>query len=438
MHKFIDDRRGNFGIMFALLAVPSIGAVALAVDYAAAVNTRSYIQNAADSAILAGVRQAERAAKQGQSDNEAELIGEQLANEFFRSQMTDHQIPYTGQFNANVSIASLTYSGTASYTGVSPTFFGKIFNAPGLSIGIESTANIAGQEYNEIHIVIDNSASMGVGADTASIAIMDAEIGCAFACHVPSGLPNFSDTHIISRNAGAELRIDVVKDASIDLITTLQAEGYGDLLSVAVHTFSNTLETVQTATTDLSLVQTALNNVELSNELNEGGTGFDQSIDQLERVVGMSGDGSRSTTRRKSVILITDGVATNIQFDLAAPNIGVEDPAFRAFTPVINGAPGDFFTSQGFDDRLCRDLKTRNEATVITLNVEYIIPTIGTDDDPRFSDIERVLKPDIQQHMEDCASSPTLAKKANNPAEIRAAMADLLQNLQAYNLRLIN
>lgn len=436
MKTFINDTKGNFGIMFALLAVPSIGAVALAVDYAAAVNTRNYIQRSADAAILAGVREAEQMAKSGVARAQAESRGASLAREYFQAQMDDHQIPYNGQFSATVTVSNLTYSGTADWTGESPLYFAKIFESPPLPISIESAANIAGQEYNEIHIVLDNSASMGVGADNASIARMDTAIGCAFACHVPPGLPGFTDTHIDARNAGAELRIDVVKRASIELVDRLAAEGYGDLMSVAVHTFSNTLETIQPATTDLNLARTALNTIELTNQLNEGGTGFDQSIDQLEVAVGNSGDGSRASDRRKSVILITDGVATNVRFDMGST--WISDPAFRAFAPVINGAPGGFFTSQGLDDRVCRDLKVRNEATVITLNVEYVIPTVGTDGDTRFSQIDSVLKPDIERHMRDCATSPALARTANDPAEIRAAMAELLQNLEAYSLRLTN
>ncbi|MGB7431708.1 MAG: vWA domain-containing protein [Ahrensia sp.] len=384
------------------------------------------------------MRETEQVAKSGASDQQAISRGQQLAGEYFRAQMADHQIPYSGQFSAQVSINNLTYSGTANYTGESPLTLAKIFESPPLPISIESAANIAGQEYNEIHIVIDNSASMGVGADNASIARMATAINCAFACHIPAGLPGYSDTHIAARNAGAELRIDVVKRAAIDLVGSLQAEGYGDLMSVAVHTFSNSLTTVQPSTSDLALVQTALGTVELSNELNEGGTGFDRSIDQLESIVGISGDGSRSTARRKSVILVTDGVSTNIAFDLAGPNVGSENPAFRAFSPVINGAPGAWFTSQGFDDRLCNDLKNRNQATVITLNVEYVIPTVGTDGDTRFSEINNVLKPDIERHMQDCASSPALARTANDPVDIRAAMAELLQNLQSYTLRLTN
>lgn len=436
MRPFISNTNGNFGIMFALLAVPAIGSIALAVDYAAAVNTRSYIQHSADAAILAGVRETEQAVKNGASIQRAIGMGTSLAQTYFSAQMDDHQIDYNGQLNASINVQNLTYSGTATYIGESPLFFAKIFDVENLPISIESAANIAGQEYNEIHIVIDNSASMGVGADATSITLMANAIGCAFACHIPPGLPGFVDTHIDARNAGATLRIDVVKRAAIELVDRLEAEGYGDLMRVAVHTFSNTLETAQVATTDMNAARTALNTVELTNALNEGGTGFDQSIDQLETAVGISGDGSRADTSRKTVILITDGVATNVQYDLT--NTWIADPAFRAFTPVINGSPGGYFTSQGFDDRICRDLKDRNEATVITLNVEYVIPTVGTDGDARFAEIERILKPDIQQHMEDCASSPSLAKSANNPAEIRAAMTELLQNLKAYNLRLTN
>lgn len=56
--KFAHSESGNFAIMAALLAIPLVGAMGLAVDYSAALSNRSVMQDAADSAALATVKAA--------------------------------------------------------------------------------------------------------------------------------------------------------------------------------------------------------------------------------------------------------------------------------------------------------------------------------------------------------------------------------------------
>src|SRR5258707_15346686 len=51
------DRRGAVTVLVALLTVPFLGMVAFAVDIAWIVQSRSDLQNAADSAALAGAEQ---------------------------------------------------------------------------------------------------------------------------------------------------------------------------------------------------------------------------------------------------------------------------------------------------------------------------------------------------------------------------------------------
>ena len=54
--RYADDRSGNFAIMFAVLAVPLISAVGMAVDLSRAYRVTSVTQNALDSAVLAAGR----------------------------------------------------------------------------------------------------------------------------------------------------------------------------------------------------------------------------------------------------------------------------------------------------------------------------------------------------------------------------------------------
>jgi len=55
--RFFYDRSGSFAIVFGLILVPIVGAVALAVDYTAASRERTELHNAADIAALALARQ---------------------------------------------------------------------------------------------------------------------------------------------------------------------------------------------------------------------------------------------------------------------------------------------------------------------------------------------------------------------------------------------
>lgn len=47
-------RSGNFGLLAALVAIPLIAALSVAIDFAAAVNRKAAMQSAADAAALAG------------------------------------------------------------------------------------------------------------------------------------------------------------------------------------------------------------------------------------------------------------------------------------------------------------------------------------------------------------------------------------------------
>ncbi len=52
--RLVDDRSGNIGIVFALLSVPMMGAVGLAVDYQQLASARQFLQSQADAAALGG------------------------------------------------------------------------------------------------------------------------------------------------------------------------------------------------------------------------------------------------------------------------------------------------------------------------------------------------------------------------------------------------
>jgi hypothetical protein len=257
-------------------------------------------------------------------------------------------------------------------------------------------------------------------------------INCAFACHPPSSTVGFTDTTGAARAAGATLRIDVVSAAIASIIDDLEVQGFsGQQLSIAVHTFSNSLKAPQSATTDMARIRAALAGVSLDSTAGEGGTMFYNALDRVRRIVGTSGDASSANRRKKFVILFTDGVASNVSHTVD-PAFS-EAPGFRFFNPVYNG--NGAFAMQGFDPSACEPIK-RNDVTITTLNVRYVVPHVSTDDDGRFNEIERFLAPNIAQNMERCATSPEFALWADTPADIRKALEEIAVLLATATVRI--
>lgn len=448
MKNFLSDKRGNFAAIFAIVAIPVIGAAGIAIDYARAVNAQSFAQSAGDAAILAGVQEAKRLYQDGTPVRQAESAGRAYAIEFFQTQVRVNNNGIFGTFQPLIRINGNTVSGSLGVNVELNTTLTRVFDRETMPIGSVSRANIQLAQYVDLHIVIDNSASMGVGADDAAIGqLVNATrslaepLGCAFACHVPdeltSDVPAYLDTWDAAVAQNIPMRINVVKQAVDRILDDLDARRSGNRLRVALHTFSNNVSTVSNPNPSITNAKNSLASIELSDDLGGGGTDFHAVFDDLEGIVGTSGDGSSPSSPRKAVLFITDGLSTNAEFAYGGvQGHSLENPNYTPFLPTI-GAPGSFAQIQGFDERICDDLKTGNEVTLATLNVSYVIPTQGIrPSDRRFRDIDRILKDDIEAHMEACASSPLLSEAAESPAEIQAAVSELLGNLEATTLRL--
>jgi hypothetical protein len=138
------------------------------------------------------------------------------------------------------------------------------------------------------------------------------------------------------------------------------------------------------------------------------------------------------------VILLTDGVATNVRYDQAATDFWGTDPNFTLFSPVFNGDVTTAFSMQGFDEDHCDQLKRRDLATVYVINTEYVIPTVGTDHDVRFETIERELASDINRHLQRCASKDEYAFQAGDARELDEAVKEIIRLLELNTLRLTN
>jgi Flp pilus assembly protein TadG len=425
---------GALALVAALAAIPLFGAAGFAVDYAVQNARQADFQAAADAAVLAGVKATTEQLTSGTGNGKAKKAGKKAAAQYFDAQAG--RFPGTrGRFKFSVDIVGTEVKGKGVYTGKMTTFTSQLLGINKLNITAVSEVASGVAPAVDFHLVVDVSASMGIGASAADVQTMANTIGCAFACHAPAGMTGFGDTVTQAHNAGARLRIDVVRDELRDLVDKLDlSRNLGN--RVAVHTFSNTMQTQIEPTGDAAQVNAALQNVRLASDWLQGGTDYAETLQTL--ATKLESDASRDRNRERIVILLTDGVASNVRYDQAATNFWGTDPNFTVFNPVFNGDGTTAFSLQGFDERLCRPLKRRGLATVYVINTEYVIPTVGTDHDGRFDTIERELAGDINRHLQRCASQDEYAFQAGDAGELEAAIKEIIRLLELNTLRLTN
>jgi Flp pilus assembly protein TadG len=136
-NAFRRAREGNLAVIFALAALPVIGAIGAAVDFSKASDVRSQMQNSLDAAVLAGVTQA--------SANQVATASNVFDGDFQGKYATTA----TRSFTAN---ADGSLSGTAS-TSV-PMSFLSALKLPPLGLTVNATANPGKQSTSPVCILL--------------------------------------------------------------------------------------------------------------------------------------------------------------------------------------------------------------------------------------------------------------------------------------------
>src|SRR5579864_9557771 len=214
LHRFLRDRRGNLSAMFALTLVPVAGLIGMGVDFTLSAKRKAMLDAIADSASLAAVTPAMLAQNDQASVNAATAL--------FNSQVT--QVPGIGgvTLSVNVADAGLTRTVGVTYQTSSTTMFGNLVgkNAVPLTGLSQATSSVA--PNIDFYLLLDNSPSMAIAATTAGINTMVSHTPdqCAFGCHESDTSPN--DYYGLARSLGVTLRMDLVTQATQNLVTTAQ------------------------------------------------------------------------------------------------------------------------------------------------------------------------------------------------------------------------
>lgn len=145
LSRFLRDRRGNVMIMFALLTIPVILGVGVAVDLSNATRVRLALQDATDSAVLA-------LARDGMNTPPDKIAA--LAKRYIDASYNYNDIPYTiGQATFDPKTVTATLITRAEV----PTTFMSIAGFTAMPVNANAVSKGLGFE---IAMVLDNSGSM--------------------------------------------------------------------------------------------------------------------------------------------------------------------------------------------------------------------------------------------------------------------------------------
>ncbi len=315
---------GNIAIITALMAIPMLFLAGMGVDYGLASMREQQLDAYADAAALAAVTPTMMAQNTS--------VGVTAAKNTFNAQAG--QLSDVKNLSLNVAIAtagskrSATVSYTASYVTTFPQFLGDTMGITGTSTATGGLApNI------DFYLLLDDSPSMAIAATQAGINTMVANTspqgGCAFGCHETHpqadnlGNPGGEDNYALARNLGVTLRIDLLRQAAQNLMSTASSTEASNHSSyrMGIYTFDHQINTLQTLTSNLTTAGTSAGNISLltvydnnnltsTNNNSDTDTNYDTAFTTLNTAMPNPGSGTNTTgdTPQEVLFLVSDGV----------------------------------------------------------------------------------------------------------------------------------
>jgi Flp pilus assembly protein TadG len=434
LRRLARDEKGASLLMFALAIIPVMLAVGAAIDYGRSASIKNALNAAADTAALTAAKvAAEQIAANNSSWQAAAVTAAQ--NVFVGNAQSIGGLAAAPAPSVSLSQSGASVVAQLSFSVQVATTVMRVGGISTLNVANTVTATISTplQNYTDLHIVIDTSASMGLGASSSDQAALSQPtvlggIGCALACHFTDDVgdtDNLAAARAVYNPAtgtNVQLRIDAVKAAIVNALTAVQnANSTVELakLRIAVYTFSNALANVYPLQTGVSGAIAAVDAVDLAVSApcsgggsgcavtgGAGGTNISYSLQQLAATLAAAGDGSSSTSPLGYVLLVTDGVQDST-YDYQATsgsstNTPTVDPNWVAYptsgyTAAFPGFVGDPIV-EPVDPSQCSAITSAAGLNykLMTMNVNYVVPT-GADlsqspaDVPRFSFIAYLL-----------------------------------------------
>lgn len=374
----LKDRSGNVAIIFALSLIPLLLAAGMAIDIGNILSSRSQIQDAADSAILAALAESTPSNKRTQ-----------VAQAAFLSALPANLRDLAPTFNVMIEENGPERSASATYSVNIPLAFAGILGLDTMAVTGETGSGLQIGGSMDIHLWLDSSASMGVAATETDRDNLKALTGCFFACHMdgPPSSQQKAHTH------GITLRLDLMRQNVLSLMASIrEVQIEGQVVRYSLAGLAAGFETRKAMTENYDDIRAAVQNFALS------GTSHGQAASRITPALATgvgtmpleNGDGTPDRPRQ-FVVLVTDGM----QFNWNSISPG----------PISNTS--------------CEVIKGRG-IPVAVIQLRYV-------PDPGNVHYEYWVAPHINNlgpALQACAS-PGMFYSADSPTEIQQAFAEL-------------
>jgi Flp pilus assembly protein TadG len=311
IRRFAGGKRAGVAIIFALSLLPLTLLIGMAVDYSRASLRKVQLNAAADSAALSAVTPP----MLSQSD---QALSNRATSVFNAEVQNIPGITYNpATLTVSVSDSGLSRTVTVSYQAASQNAFATLLGMQTISFTGTSQATSSVPPNIDFYLLLDNSPSMSIAATTVGINTMVASTPdkCAFGCHESDLSPN--DYYGLARSLNVTLRMDLVTQATANLMTTAQQtmKANNNKYRVAIYTFNIAFNTIAPLTSNLGGAQSAANNITLyevpyQNWSNDAITNYDTAMSSINNIMPNPGNGTNANGDKPQEVMffVTDGV----------------------------------------------------------------------------------------------------------------------------------
>ncbi len=428
--RFARDHRGNFATIFAASLIPLLGIAGLATDFGKSSLVKRRMDVAIDAASLAALNKTVQLLNEGKtSDAVAISAGEDEGRRYLIAQAAAIIDGSVQTPTVKITQQGSTLTSTVSYDASVPTVFSQFFGKSSFEVDGHSAASVTLPPFYDIHVLVDISASMGIGAtETDQQILYDMKVkvngkqqknNCTFACHIMQ--PGYKETTYTSgRSAGATMRIDIVRSALLQVAQRLLTDP-SKRYRLAIHTLHTKTATLIPLSNDLAMVKAAINSgVQLAPAY--GGTNFHVALRNMDKTIATPGDGVTQDRAKSAIIFMTDGVE-DTQTEQPGSTAITWDPTFVYFSPSASDWGG---LIQPLNPQLCAPIKQRG-IRMIAMNTKYIAP--AQDGNAKFVAIRNWMHLNISRNMQSCVSSSTDYYDASSPSDIQRATNEILNSI---------
>ncbi len=417
LNRLKADIAGNTALIFAICLPVVLAVVGGAIDFSRMTQLRMELQDAADTAALGAIAVNSSGYKAGgnMGGNGAVPDGVAQALAIFDSNTRPHAELTGVSPSATVTKTGQTLTANVSVTANYKPFLLGLAGFTNMPITVNSVSTAGLPPYINFYLLLDNSPSMGVGATTADINKMVANTSdkCAFACHQMDKAGK--DYYAKAKALGVTTRIDVVRQATQNLMATAKAsQTTPGQYSIAIYHFGMAADAIDEKKPEPYLISALTNNLDTSaanaaaidlmtipyqNYNSDRQTNFKSMLQGMNNIIPTPGDGTSAKKPQQVLFLVSDGA--NDSYDCAYSNGGT----CRRITPI--------------DPQQCHTIKARGVRIAVLYTTYLPLPTNAF-----YNQHLAKYQSQLATEMEACAS-PGLFFEVSPSEGISDAMAAL-------------